>query len=366
MSRTKKNGRIELLRFLFAIMILLFHIQKRFLKQELPIGNTSLTFFNHGCIGVEFFFLVSGYLLASHFFKMQGKPCESIGTETASYVWKKIKNIFPYHFYAVILTIIANSYFLRDTAAERIEFWLESWGSVFFIQIFGFKSTWVNKLTWYLDVWLVVTFIFYIFGRKHYDVFVKIVCPILALFILGYLDHEYGQLAGTKEWTGHFYRVFLRGTAEMALGCSAYSLTRRLNQEKFARSGRITLMVLEVVGYLLALVYACTPCSGRYAFPVLFILWGSMILTFSDVNPGGEFFEKPVFDWMGKMSLLIYLNQFYCIRLVQELLPDLSFAGKLFACVILTFLASMLSGYLVDCYLRHRPIHRLLYGDTKN
>ena len=94
MNITKKNGRIELLRFLFALIILLFHIQKRFAKSPVPMGDTGLYFFNHGCIGVEFFFLVSGYLLAAGCYKLRDEPCDFIGTETAGVMWKKIKHIF--------------------------------------------------------------------------------------------------------------------------------------------------------------------------------------------------------------------------------------------------------------------------------
>ena len=53
----QKNAAIDLLKFLFAMMILLFHGGK-----NLP-GQVSL--FPNGRIGVEFFFLVSGYLMAA-------------------------------------------------------------------------------------------------------------------------------------------------------------------------------------------------------------------------------------------------------------------------------------------------------------
>lgn len=339
-SNSKKNGRIELLRFLFAIMILLFHIQKRFAKNQLLIGSTGLALFCRGYIGVEFFFLVSGYLLTASCYAKRELPCEFIGTETANMMWKKIKSVFPYHLFAMIITIAVNAFFLRHTAISRVKYVLNSWAAVFMLQVFGFETTWVNKLTWYLDVWLMVTFIFYIFLRKHYDVFAKIVCPTMALFILGYLDHEYGGLSGIEIWTGHFYKAFLRGFAEMALGCSAYSLTRFVNKEKITKSGKRFLGVVEIAGYVLIFVFSCVKKAYAYEFPILFIMWGLVILTFSDVNPVHEIFDKPIFSYLGKMSLLIYLNQFYVIRLVQELLPNVSLGLKVLLCVIFTFVGA--------------------------
>ena len=306
MSKSKKNGRVEMLRFLFALSILFFHIHKRFAENgNISIGIKGVYFFNHGYIGVEFFFLVSGYLLAASAYAKRKKDTSLIGTETAQIMWKKIKNIFPYHLFAIILTIIVNAYFLENTVKGRLTYVIDSWASVFFLQVFGFDSTWVNKLTWYLDVWLMVTFIFWYFLRKHYDVFVKIVCPLMALFVLGYMAHEYNSLAGIDGWTGHFYKCFLRGYAEMALGCSAYSLTRQLNKIDFTLAGKRLLGIVELLCYVLVFRYAVTGVDPKYSFMTLFIMFIGLILTFSEVNPVHQIFDSPIFDWCGKMSLLI-------------------------------------------------------------
>ena len=66
MTKSRKNGRVEFLRFIFALAILFFHIHKSFAGDDvIELGNTGLNFFARGYIGVEFFFLVSGYLLAA-------------------------------------------------------------------------------------------------------------------------------------------------------------------------------------------------------------------------------------------------------------------------------------------------------------
>lgn len=356
-NKKSKNGRVELLRFIFAIMILLFHIQKRFGK--VALGTSGFYLFNHGYIGVEFFFLVSGYLLAAGCYSKREKTLELLGSETAGMIWKKIKNIFPYHLFAMILTIAVNAYFLEKTAAARFDYVLKSWASVFFVQIFGFDSSWANKLTWYLDVWLVVTFIFYPLIRKNYDIFVKVVCPVFALFVLGYLDYTYGKLADIDVWTGHFYKCFLRGAAEMALGCSAYSLTRRLNKIDFSAAGRKILGLAEACCYIVTAIYACGTFDTHYEFAVLFLLMAGMILTFSNVNPAERIFSGPAFEWMGKMSLLVYLNQFFAIRLVQEVGASLSLGLKFVFCIGLTFICSIVCNYLVAFLLKKQYLKNL-------
>ena len=358
---TKKNGRVEFLRFIFALAILFFHIHKRFADGGMiELGNTGLNFFARGYIGVEFFFLVSGYLLAASAYAKREKSTEMIGTETALMMKKKFWNDFPYHLFATVLTILVNAYFLEKTAVDRYHYVVDSWASIFFLQVFGFDSTWVNKLTWYLDVWFMVTFIFYPLLRKHYDVFVKIVCPLLALFVLGYMAHEYDGIAGVDGWTGMFYKCFLRGFSEMALGCSTYSLTRQFNRYKITKAGKRILGLLEIICYVVVFRYACTEMDVKYSFPVIFVMWVAVILSFSDINPCHEIFDKPIFSWFGKVSLLIYLNQFYAIRLVQELLADASFPVKVIMCSLVTFAGAMVCDFIVGWFIKNKPFSRLI------
>ncbi|MCR4695156.1 MAG: acyltransferase family protein [Pseudobutyrivibrio sp.] len=350
-----------MLRFLFALAILFFHIHKRFaVGGNVSIGNTGIYVFNHGYIGVEFFFLVSGYLLAAGAYAKREIPTTLIGTENAKMMWKKVKNIFPYHLFAMIITIAVNAYFLKETAKERFYYVLDSWASVLFLQVFGFDSTWVNKLTWYLDVWLMVTFIFYYFLRKHYDTFAKIVCPLLALFVLGFLAHQYGSLADIDEWSALFYKCFLRGMSEMALGCSAYSITRALNKVNFSQSGKKVMAGLEILCYILVFIYAVTGLDPKYSFLALLVMFVGVIITFSEVNPCHRVFDHEIFSWMGKMSLLIYLNQFYAIRLVQEINTDMGFWGKfLFSCIF-TFIGALICNLVVSWFNKHHPFRKLM------
>ncbi len=362
MAKSRKNGRVEFLRFLFALSILFFHIHKRFaVNGDVSIGNTGIYFFNHGYIGVEFFFLVSGYLLAAGAYAKRNVPTDLIGTETAQVMWKKIKHIFPYHLFAILLTIAVNSAYLCDTALERYYYVMDSWSSLFFLQVFGFDSTWVNKLTWYLDVWLMVTFVFYFLLRKYYDIFAKIICPILACFVLGYLAKNYVSIAGVDDWTGNFYKCFLRGLAEMALGCSAYSLTRCINKLSFSKRGKVVMALLEFICYLLVFNYACTEMSPKYSFPIIFIMWVGLILTFSDINPAHGIFDKPVFELMGKASLLIYLNQFYVIRLVQETMGESNFWLKALVCTIGTFIGAFICEKIVTWFNIHKVFRKIMY-----
>ena len=148
----------------------------------------------------------------------------------------------------------------------------------------------------------------------------------------------------------------------MALGCSTYSLTRQFNRYDFSKAGKRLLAALEIICYLIVFRYACTEMDVNYSYPVVFVMWVAVILSFSDINPCHEFFDKPIFSWMGKVSLMIYLNQFYAIRLVQELLSDASFPVKAVACTVVTFIGAFACDKIVGWFYKNKPFSRLIFN----
>ena len=79
-------------------MIIIYHVSQRI--------TTKATFkFKYGYIGVEFFFIVSGYLLAKQTLNHKKVEDKELGSETSKYIWKKVKSLFPYIFATYILCL---------------------------------------------------------------------------------------------------------------------------------------------------------------------------------------------------------------------------------------------------------------------
>ena len=60
-------------------------------------------FFESGRIGVEIFFIVSGYLMTKKALNNE-EGLENIGEETTSYIWRKFKAFFPYVIFPFIIS----------------------------------------------------------------------------------------------------------------------------------------------------------------------------------------------------------------------------------------------------------------------
>ena len=100
----QRNATIELMRFLFASSIILFHIAGTLWDRKLILFSSEefkLTLFRNGYIGVEFFFLVSGFLMAKSIYRRQSQACigklqpEPVGVETIRFLWGKVKALWP-------------------------------------------------------------------------------------------------------------------------------------------------------------------------------------------------------------------------------------------------------------------------------
>ena len=269
-DKSSVNGQIELLRFLFCMAVLFFHAEKYFLGEPASLGAFKPYFFVHGAIGVEFFFVCSGFFMARSIKRDIARNGEvDIGNSTVKFMLHKIKSIAPVHitFYvlAFISLIIVRSLGIKDIVKNAVD----GIPSFFLIQMLGFKGFSPNHVSWYLSVMLISMFVIYAFARKYYSVFVKVVAPILALFILGYLFFTYGSLSGVMVRTGIFYKSMLRGFAEILIGLTTYEIAEHFMKIEFKRSTRILITIMNLIILSGCGTYVMFTLSARYEFLVI-------------------------------------------------------------------------------------------------
>lgn len=160
-ERKVRNGEIDFLRFFFAIMIMLYHWCDVF----------EFDFLRNGYIGVEFFFLVSGFLMAKRA-KRESTETDTIANRTWKYLLGKIKKFYPYYLSAVFL-----QFFLYEAVVRRcgVRHLLDSIASslpTFSLTFMGLNEN--NAFlyvpnSWYLSVLVLAILVLYPFLLKSYD-----------------------------------------------------------------------------------------------------------------------------------------------------------------------------------------------------
>ena len=184
-----KNGSVELLRFLFTSVIILFHINLDLWDQgkvAAVAGGVPIAFFHHGNLGVEFFFLVTGFLMAKSVWKDTARdrgcvsaPCHEsarnmgqglplrenpvpddlrrLPGRTLRFLSHKINALFPYYLPACLMTPLVR--FLTGRKLDAVYF-LRRIPSLFFLQRLGLGRP-IIGCTWYLSSMLIALTIAY-------------------------------------------------------------------------------------------------------------------------------------------------------------------------------------------------------------
>ena len=313
--KSKRNGVIDLMRFLFSIIIVLCH------SRNLGGGAENVLFADAGYIAVEFFFLVSGFLMAKS--ALSAPPCErGLGVDTLTFLWKKIKALLPYYLFAVCFSYARTAYVGDFTAAETVRNFLLGIWDLAFLRAAGFKSFTLIRATWYLSAMFMSMFILYPMIRKWKKTFTHLIAPLIAIFLMGYLTQKHSSLNLYINAWDTVFPGLLRGLAEISLGCVCYVICEQLKGVSCTLFSRILITLTQVLGY--GFVMHCMhdmPNAKRFDFVLLPILAICVTLSFSGQGVAVPLFTGKVFPWLGKFSMIIYLNHMWVKDGVASFLP---------------------------------------------
>lgn len=339
---TRRNGKIELMRFVFALCILLGHINLKVWENAKTFGPVSLA--RRGYLGVEFFFLVAGFLLAKTVARQnEAGAAESVGQDTAWFLWRKIRGLLPYHL--IVCALAAISLALRAPAHMPDTLLLRLPG-VLFLQNTGMLGN-TNPLIameWYLSAMLIAMAILYPLARKWYRTTTRYLAPLLAVLLLGWMIHETGYISGTREYLGFWFKSNWRAIAEIALGMSCYEVSQTLSRRTWTRIQRVWITVIELSCYALTLGYMFSEMGSEYELLILLLLTVAVTLSFSDMGiltcaP----FDNGVCYYLGSITLPLYLVQEICWTAVQYWLGDMRPRNQ----AVLIFASSILLAVLL-------------------
>lgn len=316
MNRARRNGAIDFLRLLFCMGVVFCHGRNLGGTPEIAL------FADAGYIGVEFFFLVSGFLMAKSAARKQDAACTHLGTETVLFLWHKIKPVLPYYLFAVIFsysrTVIAKEF----TPVEAVRNLMLGVWDLFFLRMSGIKTYGIVRATWYLSAMYIAMFILYPMIRKWQETFTHIIAPLIAIFFLGYLSQKYGNL---NQYTGNYTLVYsgvLRALAEISLGCVCYVVCEKIQLMQFTKFSRLLITLVQVFGYA-GVLYCQNNLPGKYFDFVLVVCLAACIpLSFSGQGIATSLFQHKIFPWLGKLSVVIYLNHMWVKDTVEIVFPS--------------------------------------------
>ena len=358
---SKRNGEIDLLRFVFALLIVFFHFN----------FNFKLGFFAKGYIGVEFFFVVSGFLMASHVSRTNAgsRDLGLIADETWRYLLKKISTFYPYYLSVVLLQVIVRSILVNHNGIAQIGFSFLQSIPTFTLTFMALNESAVSLYvgnTWYLSAMLIAIFLLYPLLLWQYKYSVEIIFPLLSLFINGYLFATNKTITNWKDWSGLVYFGVLRAVAEMALGGCIFQLSTlmTINKPHILYSDKtptkIVVTLFKLFCYVVVIAFAWGSIFGEQfnaSFSLHALLFCSLGILLSFSNVGYCIPNSKATRYLGKISLPIFIYHGFIRMTVLDYVGH-SVSAKQFAfLIIMSILVSVLLMYLTDfCSVRMKRI----------
>lgn len=312
----KRSGNLDLLKFLFSLMILMFHGKN--------LATSENYIFPGGSIAVEFFFVVSGVLMAkaASSYVMQ----DNLGKDTFVFMKHKISGLMPNYYVAFVIAFLvlhrgttSVSVLIKDLTSSVWELLL-----VINSGLRPSKSV-CNGPVWYLSAMLLAMCIIWPIMRKLKDTFFYVIAPISALFLMGITYQNWKSFGGQSIWLGCISKGTVRAFMSILLGCVAYKISEYLKQKEFTNLSKILFSIVEFLGYAAVFVVSFFIGRGKEDWFLLLVLAVCITITVSNVSIWADWFSHPIFNWLGIFSYSLYLGHGFWSNSMVELFPELNY-----------------------------------------
>jgi peptidoglycan/LPS O-acetylase OafA/YrhL len=298
---SSKNGNmlntLTSFRFIAALLVYCFHA---------GLGYTYQT----GFLGVSFFFILSGFILAYNY---STRLINKDFSQIKKFYIARIAKIFPIHVLTFLLAI--PYYFFIPLNHEPILYVFQAITNLFLIHSFiPFGNVSFNSVSWSLSdelfFYLMFPFIITLISRKFLRLSVRLIIVIILWILLVYSFTIIPVDNNLSKWFVYFFpgtRIFefLAGVNLGILFLRTRDLLNKLPFHLFS--------ILECVSILLLIfiVFLSPNFNQNLRYGLIYVpFWGSIIFIFA--------FQKGLFSILMSKKLLVYLGEisfsFYMIH----------------------------------------------------
>ena len=250
----KKMNSIEAFRFIFMLIICIWHYQ-------------STEALAHGYMAVEFFFMLSGVLM---FFSANKE--EALGT--FEYTMKKVKRFAPDCLLLIVYVNLRHMILpaLLGRKELDVSWLLQALPESLFLQNIGIYTGGVNFPMWYVSVLLFGGAFVYALLRFDKRLTVSIILPMIVLVGYTYICcmDKMGRI-GSFDLHGCIYTPMLRGVCGISLGV-VLGYIFVLKKQCVLRVKTWVIDALGLISLCLFLVFAIFPTSQSYDRYLLIIV----------------------------------------------------------------------------------------------
>ena len=342
MKNKKQNYFIEFLRFIFSLIIMFYHSWS-----FAPINGATL--FRHGYLAVNFYFILTGYLMMNSLYKNK--------KSTFDFMKNKIQRLAP----GIILSFFICYAFTFGSSGLNLAtlFSNDVLADLLQLNVVGIGGV-INSAWWYLSAMLFVLFLLYPLAKKYKDKYTKVIAPLLIILTLAIVDQYDISMTWHSKSSFIFTDGFYKAIIYIALGNISYEIAQYFKKFKLDKLKTILITISEILIYGILIFNMHIKYIDTMWFAVLFTIGVS--ITFSNLSLTSKVFNNNIWKKLGNFGFYLYLThsaiRTYMKRrnslVYYDMLPRylvLSLAVALFVYVMIEYLYPMLKRKISKKYL---------------
>ena len=316
-GKKRRISSVEFWRFIFTVMVSLYHFELFFMKKSL---------FPSGSGAVEFFFVLAGFLLGMGAEKrhlarggLPAEPKEAAG-RAIDYGKNKLKAIVPVVLCWLVLHILVSPGL--EGFKGKLEFIMNAeWEVLLLVGTpFGFNGGFAPNIPlWFLTSLIIAGYVYTYLMERHFDL-MRFLSPVIGLLGVTFFALKTTTVLDHNILVGCLTAGTLKAFSELALGIALFFLYARLREKKPKLPLRLLLGLVELyVVYRLFTLIIGRPAGLENYKRTLYIM-ALILFSFLRITPLTKVLDNPVSRLMGKITLAMYVCHYTLITLYFTLL----------------------------------------------
>lgn len=323
----RKNSEIELYRFLMIIGVAILHFTEDY--------NGKI--FYGGYLGVDFFFILSGYFLMIHFMRHYNDQINPID-QSVTYIASRLKRLYPPYLTACLLMILLQ-WKLQGGFKNLLLMIYQSKWQFLMLHSVGAPTISIVRSLWFISPLVVLSYLLY-FMLCYKKQFVVGLAPIISILCFAFIAQKYGFLGMQFTYNGFLVGGFIRGLPEMLLGIfMAYYIEEYSKQVSHKTYKLWALICFRIVWYLM-LLYVMMKSVWDFedfsAFiPMVILIYTSFV---HPINLGR--IVEAICQYLGSISYWIYVLHIVVGYFIATYFPGHSCSKMILVYLLITILCS--------------------------
>jgi peptidoglycan/LPS O-acetylase OafA/YrhL len=351
-NRATRNGEIELLRFVFALFVMIFHFGSGLnYYPMITIGNTAIRLASRGGGAVTWFFLLSGVLFGASAKKLSTKRTENVGKCTGLFVKKKYAQYMTWFLPAFISATLLE--YVRNGALKAAYEAFCGIPNFLLLGSLGFGLDSTNHIgihvgaSWFLSALFLVQMVLLPIIIQNYDLYIYVIAPITGALTIGFM----------RAGIFNFGLVFPKPFCLIILGTIAYEVSEKLNSVIISSHLCLFLNIVSRLVWIVYSIYLCIDGHGQMEYAFIFVMMASFAYVFSS-HGRLRIFDNKVCLFLGAISFPLYLLHTQVFLWSEYISKRVSLPNSLYLTILilLSVTISAIGYFLASIWLKKRKL----------